>query len=198
MNITPDWLIVSRETMEKLRLFALEVLRWNGAINLISKQSVHDVWQRHIIDSAQIYQYINPVAPLLDLGSGAGFPGMIMAIMGAQSVTLVESDQRKAAFLRESARLLALDVRVIARRIESVNPQSAETVTARALASLTDLLPHANIHLRQLGRAVFHKGHGAAAEIKCAQQYWKFDCTQITSHTNPESLILIIKNIEKR
>jgi 16S rRNA (guanine527-N7)-methyltransferase len=194
----PDWLNVSRETGERLIAFKDEVLRWNNSINLVSKQSVSNLWERHILDSAQIYPHVHSDKPLLDLGSGGGFPGIVLAIMGAQQVTLVEADQRKAAFLREASRLLSLNVGVIAKRIESMEPQNAQTITARALSPLSQLLRHAHLHLHKSGTAIFPKGRNAAAEIKEAQKLWRFEHTQITSYIDPESQILVIKNIEER
>ncbi len=195
----PDWLNVSRETSEKLGLFADEVLRWTPAINLISKNTVSDIWQRHILDSAQIY----PLAPSyagvwVDIGSGAGFPGIVMAILGAPNVVLVESDQRKATFLRQAARKLSLDVQVLSKRIDQIDPLRAEIITARALAALTDLLGHANTHMSPHGSAIFPKGRGLQQEIAVAQQDWSFDYHQVLSKTDHEATLLIIKNIEKR
>lgn len=194
----PDWLSVSRETLDQLTLFASEVIKWNPAINLVSKSSVAEIWHRHILDSAQIYPDSGEAGVWLDIGSGAGFPGVVMAIMGAQNVTLVEVDQRKATFLREVARKLHLPIRVISARVEEIPPLGAQTMSARALAPLTDLLAHASRHLQPDGRAIFPKGRGFHAELQAAQQNWSFDCTEIQSKTDTESAILIIKNIAKR
>jgi len=194
----PDWLNVSRETLDQLNFFASEVIKWNPAINLVSKASVAEIWHRHILDSAQIYPDSGELGIWLDIGSGAGFPGVVMAILGAQTVTLVEVDQRKATFLREVSRKLHLPIRVISARVEEIPPIGAQTMSARALAPLTDLLAHASRHLQPVGRAIFPKGRGFQAEIQAAQQNWSFDCTEIRSKTDSESAILIIKNIAKR
>jgi 16S rRNA (guanine527-N7)-methyltransferase len=194
----PNWLDVSRETLDKLDHFASEVLRWTPAINLISKSSMDQIWQRHILDSAQMYLLGDSRAKWVDMGSGGGFPGIVMAIMGAQDMVLVESDKRKATFLQQMARLLALPVTVLAKRMDDLPPQGANTVSARALASLTQLLGHATPHLNNGGRAVFPKGRGADAELIEAQQTWAFDCTKMPSKTDPQAAILVLENIRRR
>jgi 16S rRNA (guanine527-N7)-methyltransferase len=198
MDTSSAWLDVSRETSEKLQAFAAKVLRWNKTINLISKQSAPNIWERHILDSAQIFPLANPTQTWLDLGSGSGFPGIVMAIMGAQDITLVESDQRKATFLREVTRTLSLNATIICKRIEDIPLQNAQIITARALASLTDLLAYASTHLAQSGKAIFPKGRIADKELAEAKQSWHFDHTSLPSRIDPESTIFIIKNIQKR
>jgi 16S rRNA (guanine527-N7)-methyltransferase len=194
----PDWLDVSRETIEKLDHYVAEVLRWNPAINLVSKLSVAEIWQRHILDSAQLFPLVESQGKWADLGAGGGFPGVVMAIMGAQQMVLVESDQRKATFLRQIAHQLSLPVTVMAKRIDAIEPLAAETVSARALASLTDLLGHVTPHLAPSGRAIFPKGRGFEVELSRAQADWAFDATKIPSHTDPEAAILMIENIRRR
>jgi 16S rRNA (guanine527-N7)-methyltransferase len=194
----PDWLDVSRETLDKLDHFASEVLRWTPAINLISKSSMYQIWQRHILDSAQIYPFGDSFEKWVDMGSGGGFPGIVMAIMGAQNMVLVESDKRKATFLQHIARQMALPVTVVPKRMDDFPSQGANTVSARALASLTQLLDHATPHLTQGGRAVFPKGRGANTELAEAQEKWAFDCTKMPSKTDPEAAILVIENIRRR
>lgn len=195
----PNWLNVSRETLQTLQAFADEVARWNGAINLVSKASLADLWQRHIWDSAQLYDLgAGQGGVWLDMGSGGGFPGIVMAIMGAQGVVLAEVDQRKATFLREVSRKLALDTRVISARLDEIPPCHAQTITARALAPLTDLLAHASKHLSPTGRAIFPKGRGFQAEIDAALKDWAFSYTSVPSKTDAEAAIIIVHNIAKR
>ena len=121
------------------------------------------IWQRHILDSAQMYPLGDSQGKWLDMGSGGGFPGIVMAIMGAQDMVLVESDKRKATFLQQMTRQMALPATVLPKRMDDLPPQGANTVSARALASLTQLLDHATPHLAQGGRAVFPKGRAADA-----------------------------------
>ena len=194
----PDWLNVSRETIEKLDHYVAEVLRWNPAINLVSKSSVAEIWQRHVLDSAQLFPLADSQGKWADLGAGGGFPGIVVAIMGAAKMVLVESDQRKATFLRQMARQLSLHVDVCAKRIDAIEPLAAETVSARALASLTDLLGHVTPHLAPNGRALFPKGRGFEEELRLAQADWAFDVTKIPSRTDPEAAILLIENIRRR
>jgi len=194
----PDWLNVSRETIEKLDHFVAEVLRWNPAINLVSKSSIADIWQRHALDSAQLFPLAESQGLWADFGAGGGFPGIVLAILGAPQMILVESDQRKATFLRQMARQLSLPVTVIAKRIDTVEPLAAQTVSARALASLTDLLGHATPHLAPNGRAIFPKGRGYEEELQLAQADWVFDANRIPSRTDPEAAILMIENIRRR
>ena len=194
----PDWLDVSRETLDKLDHFASEVLRWTPAINLISKSSMDQIWQRHIIDSAQMYGLGDPAVKWVDMGSGGGFPGIVMAIMGAQDMVLVESDRRKATFLQQMARQMNLPVTVLPKRTHDLAPQGANTVSARALASLTQLLDHATPHLNSCGRAVFPKGRAVDAELAEAGEKWVFESTRVPSKTDPEAAILVIENIRRR
>lgn len=192
----PDWLNVSRETHERLIAYCHQIERWNKTINLVSKSSVDQIWQRHLLDSAQIYRFGAPDGLWADIGSGGGLPGIVMSVLGAD-VVLVESDQRKCTFLRETARVLGLNLRVLNDRAETISPLSAKTLSARALAPLTNLLEYAKYHLDDTGRAVFSKGKSAQAEIDEARRTWRFDCEINESLTDPLASVLVIKNIDK-
>ena len=197
----PSWLNVSRETAQKLHALCDLVKRWNPAINLVAKSTVPDLWQRHLLDSAQLFAYCPSAAKKwLDLGSGAGFPGLVMAIIAAEQrpdlvVTLVESDRRKSVFLGEAVRLLGLSAKIICQRIEDVKPQGADVLSARALAPLAVLCGYAHIHLTGGGVAVLPKGAQAKTEIDDAQVRWQFDCDSHNSRTDPDAAILILKDI---
>lgn len=155
---------VSRETEGKLRAFSQLVMQWTSRINLISKATEDDIWHRHIIDSAQIFPHIPADASrVADLGSGAGLPGLVIATLAAElrpsiSVTLIESDLRKATFLRTAARELGLSISVISQRIEQTDPLGADLITSRALAPLVRLMPLAARHLAPGGSCLFLKG----------------------------------------
>ncbi|MCA8930663.1 MAG: 16S rRNA (guanine(527)-N(7))-methyltransferase RsmG, partial [Alphaproteobacteria bacterium] len=155
---------VSRETLARLAAFAALLEKWNPAINLISAGTVAQIWTRHFLDSAQVFDLADAKSGLwADLGSGGGFPGLVAAILALEerpglSFTLVESDRRKAAFLSTAARELGLPVRVMAERIEALPPLGADILTARALAPLPVLLGYAERHLQPGGRALFPKG----------------------------------------
>lgn len=200
--MTPDDLNVSRETLDKLQAFADLVQKWTSKINLISKPSVPEVWDRHILDSAQLYDLAPSSGHWIDLGSGGGFPGIVVCILaqgqGAdQTFTLVESDQRKSTFLRTAIRELSLDARVLTQRIEEIAPLQADILSARALADLDALLGFAEMHLKPGGTALFPKGAQWEKEHRDAQIQWPYDCDPIKSKTNPDAAILKIKDIAR-
>lgn len=197
----PDWLNVSRETLLKLFDFCDMVKKWNPAINLISKSGVTEIWNRHLIDSAQLIRQMPSHGRLwCDLGSGGGFPGIVLAILARElqpevKVLLVESDRRKSVFLSEAARILDLTVCVKTQRIEELEPQNVDVLTARALASLPTLCSYAHRHLKVDGVAIFPKGASAAQEIAEARKLWQFDCDKMESFTDPSAVVLAVRNI---
>lgn len=194
---------VSRETSDRIGKFVDLLLKWNGRINLIGTATADQVWQRHVLDSLQICD-LAPKVPekWVDLGSGGGFPGIIAAIFLAErgsmsAVHLVESDQRKAAFLREAARQLGLNVTVHARRIEDLAPLGADVLSARALTALPGLCSFADRHLAPAGICLFPKGASWQQEVGDAKKSWVFDLETRPSVTSPESMILMLRNIAK-
>lgn len=188
---------VPRETAETLRAFVDLLLRWNQRVNLVSDRSADTVWERHIADSLQLLPLLPyGTATILDLGSGAGFPGLILAIASGLRVDLVESDKRKAAFLIEAAARLGLGgVAVHAKRIEDAALQPAMLVTARALAPLHALLRHAHFLLAPGGTALFPKGRAAEEELTAASRNWIMRVERFPSRTDPASTILRISEI---
>ena len=131
---------VSRETFLRMKAYVDLLLTWNKRINLISKSTEPEIWKRHILDSAQLYPLIpRDCSSLMDFGSGAGFPGLVLAIMGVRGVRLVESDARKCAFMREAARITQTEAQVLNQRVESIPPIAVDVITARALAPMADL-----------------------------------------------------------
>lgn len=194
---------VSRETEALLERYEGLLLKWNSSINLVSRSDMSELRRRHFADSAQLLD-LAPIgaAHWADLGAGGGFPGMVIAILAAEKAqaarfTLVESDKRKAAFLATAARELQLNVRVIAERIETLKPLTADIVSARALAPLDKLLLFAQVHLKPGGLALFPKGERADEEIARASESWRFSCTKVTSATDPKAVILCIKEIRR-
>ncbi len=193
---------VSRETFEKLDAYVELVLKWNPRINLVSKSSAEQIHDRHIADSLQLAEgFTEEVETWVDLGSGGGFPGLVLAILAAERplarrFVLVESDARKSAFLAQVSRVLALPVTIKTERIEKLEPQNADVLSARALASLTELCGFAARHLKPGGLAVFPKGASFQQEIDDAKKLWSFDVTIKTSATNPDSAILSLWNIK--
>lgn len=160
--------IVSRETIEKLETYHHLLLKWQDKINLISPNTVKQAWERHFIDSLQLYNHLpSTEIDLVDIGSGAGFPGLVLATMGVQHVTLIESDRRKCIFLKEVVRALDLpNVVVLNKRIEQVEDIKADVVTARALASLNQLIEWSQAFLKPETVLIFPKGQQFEEEIK--------------------------------
>ncbi len=193
---------VSRETFERLEVFSEVLTKWNPKINLVSRKSLEDLWTRHILDSVQVFEIAPNAKTWLDIGSGGGLPGIIVAILVAEKspetkVTLMESDQRKCAFLRNAARECGVQVTVKSQRIEEAEPESADIMSARALADLDILLGYSERHLKSGGTAVFPKGVNWKKEVDNARNRWRFDCEEITSLTEPEAVILKIKGVER-
>ncbi len=194
---------VSRETLQRLKTYEALLKKWNPAINLVSPNTLKDAWDRHFIDSAQIFDLAPENARhWADLGSGGGFPGMVIAILAAEKapdmrVTLVESDQRKATFLRTVARETGVAATVIAKRIEDVPPLQADVVSARALASLAQLLGFAERHLCPDGIALFPKGAAHDRELAEARESWHFEVQETRSQTDPDAVIFSIGGLAR-
>jgi len=187
---------VSRETHHRLKTLVETLERWQKAINLVGRTTMDSVWKRHIQDSAQIVPLIPPEAKTLaDLGSGGGFPGLVIAAMRPDlQVTLIESDARKAAFLGEAARKMGLKdlPKIVIQRIETAPPAGADVVTARALAPLALLLEWAQRHRSDTAICLFHKGKGWQAEVDEAKKEWDFSPEPIASVTDRDAVILRI------
>ena len=194
-------LAVSRETLDRLEALEALLKKWNPTINLVAKSTLGSAWERHIIDSAQLYALAPPkVDHWADLGSGGGFPGLVIAILAheldpARRVTLVESDRRKATFLREAARQLGIAVGVCDERIEATAPLHADVLSARALSALSALCAFSARHLSSDGLALFPKGANHRAEVEEAGRDWHFDVTVHPSDTDPAAVVLAMKAI---
>ncbi len=181
---------------QRLWDFARLIEIWNRRINLISRNDVPALWERHILDSAQLAPLLPAdCARLTDLGSGAGFPGLVLAIVTECHVDLVEVDERKAAFLREAARLTGAAVTVHTSRAESVQLPRASVVTARALAPLPQLLRLAVPLLAESGVCLFPKGRGVANELTAARREWHMQVEQFPSRTSASATLLRLREI---
>lgn len=194
---------VSHETTERLSLYAALLRKWTQRINLVSRASISNLQDRHFRDSAQLHALAShPVAHWADLGSGGGFPGLIVAILGMETgsparVTLVESDMRKCAFLRTVIRETGIAATVRAERIEATTPLDADVLSARALADLSSLLGFAARHLAPDGVALFPKGASWKTELGEAQSKWQFASRVDKSKTDPEAVILRVTGVSR-
>ena len=194
---------VSRETLERLQVLAAAVEKWTKRINLIAPSTLPDIWRRHIADSAQLWE-LRPegAGSWIDLGSGAGFPGLVVAAFAADSspsvdVTLVESDQRKAAFLMTAAREMGLSVEVLVARIETLPARRFDVVSARALASLTILLGLARPFAGAGTVCLFPKGAKAESELTEARRDWHIEAQLHRSLVDPSSQIIEIREFSR-
>jgi len=191
---------VSRETIARLEDFCALLLKWNQRINLISKSNEGDIWPRHVADSMQLYSLGGDADQWADLGSGGGFPGIVLAIIAKEyhperRFSLVESDGRKCAFLREAARNADANVIVINQRIEDTPPLNADILSARALTSLDGLLGFTTLHRNENGVSLFPKGIRYQQEMTDAQKSWHFEPTIHQSSTDPQGVIVEIRNV---
>jgi 16S rRNA (guanine527-N7)-methyltransferase len=184
---------------DRLAQFLELLLRWNSRINLVADRDPAAIRSRHIEDSLQLRPLLpEGPGPIGDLGSGAGFPGLVLAMTTSRPFHLVEADRRKAAFLTEVAAQLGLNhVRVHPERIEVVQTPPLAAVTARALAPLDTLLGHAARLLEPGGIALFPKGRTAEAELTDAQRRWTFRAERFPSRTDPEATILRLSQIRR-
>ncbi|MFK7939591.1 MAG: 16S rRNA (guanine(527)-N(7))-methyltransferase RsmG [Roseovarius sp.] len=194
---------VSRETFDRLQIYVDLLGKWNAKINLVSKSTLKDVWTRHILDSAQLLKLAPDHSKTwADLGSGGGFPGLVIAIMAIETnspkkVLLVESDQRKAAFLRTIIRETDAPAEVLTDRIEDIAPLNADVISARALADLSTLLEFAERHMAKTGTALFLKGVQWEKELLSAQSEWNFEYRVDNSLTENGPVILGITGVSR-
>ena len=191
---------VSRETLERLDRYADLLDRWHRMMSLVSAASLQDLWRRHFLDSAQLLPLLAPdPSPLVDIGSGAGFPGLVLAIMGVPNVTLIESSRKKCSFLQEVARDTDTEVEIFAGRIEQFQrPELARTITARALAPLDKLLDLAQPLLAPGGEFLFLKGVRVEEELTIAEKKWHIDVERIRSLSDDQATILRINGLKIR
>jgi 16S rRNA (guanine527-N7)-methyltransferase len=187
---------VSRETLDRLQALVELLALWNKRINLVAPSTLAEVWRRHILDSAQLAPLFPAEAgPHVDLGSGAGFPGLVLAIVRAAPVHLIEADARKCAYLREAARLTGAAIEIHNTRIERVAAFPAGIITARALAPLPALIDLAAPFLAPATLCLFLKGRSAAQELTQAQQAWNMQASLVPSLSDPAAAILRLEKL---
>jgi len=187
---------VSRETLGRLQAYAELLKRWQRAVNLVSESTLTDIWGRHFLDSWQLLRLL-PRQPSLiaDLGSGAGFPGLVLAIVGAGEVHLIEADLRKSAFLREALRVTSTQAVLHEQRIEQVRNLKVDVVTARGVASLDRLIAYALPLLKPGGICLFSRGRGSEEELTQAVKQWKMCLERFPSETDPQASVIRLSGI---
>ena len=190
---------VSDDTLARLAAYVELLGKWQRRINLVGRATLADVWRRHVLDSAQLLPLLRAdTGVVLDLGSGAGFPGLVLAVMGTAPAQLVERNSRKCAFLQEVVRVTAAPAIVHNCRIEDLRPFAADVVTARALAPLEKLLAHARPFLAGGGLCLFLKGRTAQRELTESAKNWMMTVTRIDSISDPSGVILKLEDISPR
>jgi len=198
-----DELNVSRETIARLEQHVALLKKWQPTINLVAKSTLAEAWERHVLDSVQLWPFLpEQTRSVVDLGSGAGFPGLILAILASEheapfEVFLVESDRRKAAFLREVVRETGARATVLVERAESLD-RTADVVTARGFAGLNALLGIAAPIMGENGIALLHKGARYESELADAAENWHTETDIHQSRIDPASVILRIGGVSRR
>ena len=194
-NQVGELLNVSRETIDKFQLYLTLLEKWQRRINLVSNSTLANAWQRHILDSGQLAAYYPPqTRQILDVGSGAGFPGLVLAIMGGVTVDLVESDQRKAVFLSTVIRELGLPANVHNQRIEIMPNLQPDVITARALAPVTKLLNLIETQVSAECVCLFLKGASVEDELTNLHSYSTMVATTHPSLSGSTGVVLELKN----
>ena len=194
-----DLIPVSYETYEKLCLFHEILVKWQKRINLISQNSIHEIWTRHILDSVQIKNHIGAFScEILDIGSGAGFPGIILSIVGFENITLIESDTKKSIFLKEAIRVIGSKASVINDRVENLHDKKYDVITSRAVADLDQLIALSHPHLKENGYCLFPKGRNYTMELEKAKKHWDVSCEINPSIIDKQGVILKIFSISEK
>jgi 16S rRNA (guanine527-N7)-methyltransferase len=187
---------VSRETLDLFLLYAEILAKWQAKINLISGNTIDNVWIRHFLDSAQLYDFVPSGAKtLLDIGSGAGFPGVVLAVMGVKNITLVEADSRKCMFLGEVLRQTGKHANIVNCRIEEFDGGYFDIITARALAPMDKLLSYIKPHFGPSTKGIFLKGEQVDRELTKAKKHWKLEYKTVPSITNNKGSIIMLEKI---
>jgi 16S rRNA (guanine527-N7)-methyltransferase len=193
---------VSRETISRLDAFVALLLEWQVTTNLIASSTIREIWSRHVADSLQLLKFAPYARTWIDLGSGGGFPGMVIACALAPpgEVHLVESNAKKAAFLREAARVTGAPAKIHVVRVENFPQISAlkpDIVTARALAPLPKLLGYVAPFVERGAKALLLKGQDVEEELTEASKYWRIDAELAPSETDASGRILIVKGLQR-
>lgn len=189
---------VSRETFDRLKIYHELLLRWQSKINLISNDTIDDCWNRHFLDSLQIQKYIeNKNTKIADIGTGAGFPGMVIAICGYNNIHLIESDTKKISFLREVSRLTNTEVTLHHERIEDSKLYNVDVILSRACSDLNKLINMSSKIVSRETYFLFHKGKNYSNELEAAKKIWSFDDEIFNSITDPNGVIVKLSNVRR-
>lgn len=197
-RIGESGVVVSRETTERLNAYVALLLKWNRTINLISKRDESEIWSRHIEDALQLLAFWpDNLDRFVDLGSGAGVPGLVLAVASGAHVHLIESDHRKSAFLLEAIRVTGAPASVHTARIEAVDLPPVMLITARALAPLAQLVSLAARFMLPEGFLLAPKGQQVEAELTAARSQWHMTVNSVPSKTNADATILKISGVRR-
>ena len=195
---------VSRETLNSFCEYESLLSKWNKKINLVSKTTLVDIWDRHFLDSGQIINHVDASGKMwVDVGAGAGFPGLVVALLLRDrkidcDLTLIEKNTKKVFFLNEAIRNLNLKVKVVNNSIGCIEPLNADILTARAFSEFKDLIQIAHRHRKEKGICLFLKGENYRFELDKTLNYWFFDYDVVESLSNPSGKIIRVKKILKR
>ena len=195
---------VSRETLDLFCEYEALLSKWNKKINLVSKKSLFDIWERHFLDSGQIINHVEASGKRwVDLGSGAGFPGLVVALLLRDrkidcDIVLVEKSTKKVFFLNEVIRKLNLNVKVVNNNVDTIEPLNADILTARAFSELKNLIELSVRHRKERGVSLFLKGENYRLELDKTLNYWFFDYDIFDSLSNSSGKIIRVKKIFKR
>ena len=192
---------VSRETFNKLKVYETSLREWQSKFNLVSNKSLENAWNRHFLDSVQLFKFIPEKSEVMyDFGSGAGFPGMVLAILAMEKmpelkVSLIESIKKKTLYLNTVQKLCGVNVNIINERIENLTLKKADVITSRAMCNLTDLLKYAYRLSNKNTVMIFPKGKTYREEVENAKKVWRFECRVEANEVCEDGVILIITNL---
>ena len=204
MKNTVEKYNVSRETIDLLKAYEASLNEWQNKMNLVSKNSLPDAWNRHFKDSMQLFNLLPQGAEIVyDFGSGAGFPGMVLAVMAKEKTPylkfkLVESIGKKTLYLKHVKEITGANVEVINERIEKIKPEIADAITSRAMCSLTELLKYSNPFCGKKTKMIFLKGRNYKEELQVAKQEWNFKLEVLPSQESEDGVILVITNLRRK
>ena len=189
---------VSRRTFDSLQQYVQLLLKWNQKLNLIGRSTEDEIWERHILDSVQLANHISKTDKILDIGSGAGLPGVVISIISGNKVILVEKDTKKCAFLNEVKAKIAHDIEIINDKIENTKIEGITIITARAVADFTKILELTYEYLKNGVKLILLKGERFEDEINKAMDFgWRFEIEKFKSLTNPRGIVIIVTNVSK-